>query len=322
MKPPLEQNYYELLEVPRDATVAEIDRSYDRARAYYGAGSMAVYSLVSTDEVKLVQDRIDEAYLVLADEKARAEYDARTPPAPDERPLHREVRLAREREAQRQSTPGPMRSVTVREVEAQEATARGDKPEPRVESKPEPKSEPKPDVKVEPVAEAPPPEPVAPPQPPAALPPAPVAVAVEPPPAPPAPVVVVEPAPAPPAPAAAAPAPAPVAAPDPAAPLTGAARPKPEIAADAVFTGEYLRRLREGQGLTLQEMADHTKIGKSHLDNIEADRHAALPPAVYLRGFLMAYARELRLDPLRVSKSYLEQVAANPRTKAGPKTRS
>ena len=39
MKSPLEQNYYELLEVPRDGTLAEIDRAYERARAYYGQGS-------------------------------------------------------------------------------------------------------------------------------------------------------------------------------------------------------------------------------------------------------------------------------------------
>jgi hypothetical protein len=314
MKPPLEQNYYELLEVPRDATVAEIDRAYDRARAYYGAGSTAVYSLVSTDEVKLVQDRIDEAYLVLADEKARAEYDARTPPAPDERPLHREVRLAREREAQRQSTPGPMRSVTVQEVEQQEATARGDKPEPKAEVKPEPRPEPKAEVKPEPAAEVLPPEPIAAPAPAASEPAIPVVASAEvaaPRVAAPEPAVV-------PAPPAAKPAPAP----EPPAPAAGGARQKPELAADAVFTGEFLRRLREGQGLTLQEMADHTKIGKSHLDNIEADRHAALPAQVYLRGFLMSYARELRLDPLRVSKSYLEQMAANPRTKPGLKTRS
>lgn len=311
MKPLLEQNYYELLEVPRDATVAEIDRAFDRARAYYGAGSMAVYSLASPEELKLVQDRIDEAYLVLADEKARAEYDARTPPAPDERPLHREVRLAREREAQRQATPGPMRAVTVQEVQAQEATARGDKPEP------------KPKLEEAPAPTPAPPEPVAPP--PAAVaepPPAPTpppAEAVAPPAevrAPPLAPEVVEPAVPPPA--------EPVAPPavESALPRVATARAKPELPADAVFTGEMLRRLREAQGLSLQEMADHTKIGKSHLENIEGDRHAALPAQVYLRGFLMSYARELRLDPLRVSKSYLEQMAATPRAKPGPKTRS
>jgi cytoskeletal protein RodZ len=104
-------------------------------------------------------------------------------------------------------------------------------------------------------------------------------------------------------------------------PASASARPaKPDLPADAVFSGELLRRLRESQGTSLQEIADRTKIGKPHLENIEADRFAALPAQVYLRGFLMALARELRLDPLRVSKSYLEQMGAN--AKQGAKPRS
>ena len=84
------------------------------------------------------------------------------------------------------------------------------------------------------------------------------------------------------------------------------ARPRtPEIPSDAEFNGELLRRVREARGQSLQQVADRTRITRSHLENVEADRYAALPPPVYLRGILMNLARELGLDPLRVSKSYL-----------------
>jgi hypothetical protein len=83
----------------------------------------------------------------------------------------------------------------------------------------------------------------------------------------------------------------------------------PEALANAVFNGELLRRVRESKGMTLRELSEKTRIGIGHLENVEADRYDALPVAVYLRGFLMSVARELKLDPLKVAKSYLELVA-------------
>ncbi|NPC82413.1 helix-turn-helix domain-containing protein, partial [Pyxidicoccus fallax] len=83
-------------------------------------------------------------------------------------------------------------------------------------------------------------------------------------------------------------------------------RPRlPDIPPDAEFNGELLRRVREARGQSLQQVADRTRITKAHLENVEADRYAALPAHVYLRGILMNLARELGLDPLRVSRSYL-----------------
>ena len=47
-----------------------------------------------------------------------------------------------------------------------------------------------------------------------------------------------------------------------------------------------------------------------HWENVEADRYDALPATVYLRGMVMNLARELKLDPIRVTRSYLALVAA------------
>jgi len=92
-----------------------------------------------------------------------------------------------------------------------------------------------------------------------------------------------------------------------------AARPvhktEADLPPDAPVTGEALRRVREARGLTLKDLAAKTKIGHWHLDNIEREKYSALPALVYLRGFLGSLARELKLDPVRVARSYLEQMA-------------
>jgi ribosome-binding protein aMBF1 (putative translation factor) len=88
-------------------------------------------------------------------------------------------------------------------------------------------------------------------------------------------------------------------------------KPKPiELPPNTEFNGELLRRVRESRGLSLQQLAERTRISSKHIENVEADRYSALPATVYLRGMLMSLARELTLDPLRVSKSYLALVAA------------
>ncbi len=87
----------------------------------------------------------------------------------------------------------------------------------------------------------------------------------------------------------------------------------PEISAETEFNGELLRQVREGRGLSLQQVAERTRITRSHLENVEADRYDHLPTTVYLRGILMNLARELKLDPLRVSRTYLLLAAGSGR---------
>jgi ribosome-binding protein aMBF1 (putative translation factor) len=92
-------------------------------------------------------------------------------------------------------------------------------------------------------------------------------------------------------------------------------RPKPiDLPPNTEFNGELLRRVRESRSMSLQQLAERTRISSKHLENIEADRYSALPVTVYLRGILMNIARELNLDPLRVSRSYLS-LAAVPKKK-------
>lgn len=90
------------------------------------------------------------------------------------------------------------------------------------------------------------------------------------------------------------------------------APPRPyEIPEGVEINGDLLRQVRLARGLTMAQLADRTRIGPKHLENIEGDRYDALPATVYLRGMLMSLARELGLDGLRVSKSYQTFVEAH-----------
>ena len=76
------------------------------------------------------------------------------------------------------------------------------------------------------------------------------------------------------------------------------------------FNGDLIRQVRMARGVSLVQLAEKTRISVRHLENLEADRYDALPAAVYLRGILVSVARELGLDGLRVSRSYLSFVEA------------
>ena len=59
--------------------------------------------------------------------------------------------------------------------------------------------------------------------------------------------------------------------------------------------GALLRHHREKMGLTLKDVSARTRIRTTHLQNIEEERFSDLPAPVYLRGFLLEYARTLGL---------------------------
>jgi curved DNA-binding protein CbpA len=66
---------YELLEIPRRATPAEIDRAYRMAQQTYAEDSLALYSVFEGFDAAAIRTRIDEAYRVLADPELREAYD-------------------------------------------------------------------------------------------------------------------------------------------------------------------------------------------------------------------------------------------------------
>jgi cytoskeleton protein RodZ len=61
--------------------------------------------------------------------------------------------------------------------------------------------------------------------------------------------------------------------------------------------GETLRQARLDKGVSLTDAERETRIRRKYLEALEAEDTAALPPPVYTRGFIRAYAEYLGLDP-------------------------
>jgi flagellar biosynthesis protein FlhG len=80
-----------------------------------------------------------------------------------------------------------------------------------------------------------------------------------------------------------------------------------EIHAETEFTGRLLGKVRESQGVEIEEIARHTKISAAHLRAIESEEFMALPALVYTRGFVQQLARYLKLDPAQVTRTYLRR---------------
>jgi len=68
--------------------------------------------------------------------------------------------------------------------------------------------------------------------------------------------------------------------------------------------GKYLKNQRESKKISLREVAKNTRVREHILRAIEEDRQNLLPPATYVKGFLLAYAKYLRLDPNDVLLRY------------------
>ena len=83
-----------------------------------------------------------------------------------------------------------------------------------------------------------------------------------------------------------------------------------EVGVDTIYSGDLLRRVRESQGLGLSDIARLTKIPTQHLASIEDDAFHRLPAAVYVRGYVGEFARQLGLDPALVRATYLARPAA------------
>jgi flagellar biosynthesis protein FlhG len=191
-----DQDHYELLELPRDATRDDVERAYRLARSTWAEDALAAYSVASESELRLVRERVEAAYRVLSEADARSVYDTalgRLLPPPREEP----------------------------------GLGLDDDPE-------EPAS----------------------------------------------------------------------------APLSAEIESFEDLSGpeNGRWTGAALRRTRLARGLELEQISAVTKVNPLTLGCIEGERFDALPAAVYVRGFVSAYARCLGLDARRVAGDYLERL--------------
>jgi curved DNA-binding protein CbpA len=235
--PLADQDYYEILEVPRNGTPAQVDRAYRIAIATYRPLSMATYSIFSDEESRTILGRIEEAYTVLSDRRRRWEYDQQL------------ARCTRGPVGARGAAEPPVRpQAEAASRTAAEAVVRG----PCVAN--EPQAEP-----VVPGRESR------------------VGAAVE--------------------------------------GWFDAEEGIDEVpgSEDGMYDGGVLRRIRMSRGIDLEQVAATTKVNPHYLACIEEERFDSLPPPVYVRGFVTAFANLLGLDGPAVARSYVARMQPDAR---------
>jgi len=75
--------------------------------------------------------------------------------------------------------------------------------------------------------------------------------------------------------------------------------------------GEQLKKEREKQGVTLEDISVSTKIGTRMLRALEEEHFDQLPGGIFNKGFIRAYARCLHLDEDQTIADYLAATGAS-----------
>ncbi len=81
-----------------------------------------------------------------------------------------------------------------------------------------------------------------------------------------------------------------------------------EILSQEVLTGMDLKRLRMELGVSLEQIAEWTKIRPGMLRCIEEDRFSELPSRLHLKSFLKAYVQYFHLNPESVVGRYMKRI--------------
>ena len=69
--------------------------------------------------------------------------------------------------------------------------------------------------------------------------------------------------------------------------------------------GARLKKERERQGITLEQVSEATKITVRMLQALEEERFDKLPGGIFNKGFVRAYARHLKIDEQQAIADYL-----------------
>jgi len=244
------QSYYDILEVPTDASPQEIREAYLRLKTAYGRDSVALYSLVSPEEKEQTLQQIEEAYQVLSSTEKRHEYDTG----------HSYLGAS----PQLQSVSSPKGKIIPLERTPPEEVLGGEEDlltAPRTDFQETSSA-------LESTASTLPMTPSTP------------SSSVN------------------------------------SSPPMGAEKELLEqeiqqiIDQQSEWKGGVLRKIREMRRVSIEEMAEFTKITKRYLRAIEEENYQQLPAAVYLRGFIVQIAKKLRLPHEQVATSYLDRYRA------------
>ncbi|MCM2280211.1 MAG: helix-turn-helix domain-containing protein [Bdellovibrionaceae bacterium] len=227
-------NYYEILEVERNAPQNEIHRAYQRAKSTYSTENPALYSMFSKEEAKELLRMIEEAYSVLGNQSQRKIYD---------QSLADGGVMPASAAKSGNAEPSKLTHEQLPDIAASEPGPSGDVYMMRTKEKP--KSTLAPGMartsvstyKVDDSFEA-------------------------------------------------------------------------EINAITEWTGPLLQKVRTYKNVNVDQISEASRISRTYLNAVENDDFAALPAAVFVRGFVVQISRVLGLDENKVATSYMKYFRA------------
>lgn len=71
--------------------------------------------------------------------------------------------------------------------------------------------------------------------------------------------------------------------------------------------GEKLQQVRQGQGLSLEEISPQIKVKKEYLEFLEQGKYDLLPSAVFVENYLKVYSQFLNIPWDKVKKVYYQE---------------
>jgi hypothetical protein len=74
------------------------------------------------------------------------------------------------------------------------------------------------------------------------------------------------------------------------------------------WSGALLRAVREARDISLQDMADTTRISIKYLEALELDDYGVLPSSTFVRGYLREVARVLGIDEAALVAGTLQRM--------------
>jgi cytoskeletal protein RodZ len=78
--------------------------------------------------------------------------------------------------------------------------------------------------------------------------------------------------------------------------------------------GEKLRQAREARGMTINQIAEQTRISASYIECMERDDYSCLPGGVFNKGFVKLYARCVGLDEQEALQDYARLMSQQNKT--------
>ncbi|OFZ22971.1 MAG: hypothetical protein A2X94_00125 [Bdellovibrionales bacterium GWB1_55_8] len=77
------------------------------------------------------------------------------------------------------------------------------------------------------------------------------------------------------------------------------------VAEEIEWRGALLKKIRELQGVSVEDLCAATKLSKTYLNAIETEDFSRLPAAVFVRGFVVQICKVLKLPHERAAAAYM-----------------